>query len=187
MLAIKYSPQGDKFASGGADDMINLWSKDGELLVKIDGHSWINSLCWSIDGAHIFSASEDCTTRKWSIEGEERAVIRGHTKAVTSLCLSPDGCHLFTASRDRSVRILDLEANQLVGEPLLHDDELLALAISSDGQYVASAGLDKKVYVWSLETALKWDGDKLRVRIYNAVVRFFLILRVRMMAMHGPM
>jgi WD40 repeat protein len=37
----------------------------------------------------------------------------------------------------------------------LHDDEVLAVAMSPDGKCIASAGLDKKIYVWSLETALE--------------------------------
>ncbi|KAG1808932.1 WD40-repeat-containing domain protein [Suillus subaureus] len=89
----------------GEDDMIRVWSKDGELLIEFEGHdSWVMSLCWSKDGAYIFSASLDNTVRKWqSIDGKELVVIRGHTKPVESLCLSPDGCHLLSASDDYSV------------------------------------------------------------------------------------
>ncbi|OAX31409.1 hypothetical protein K503DRAFT_787843, partial [Rhizopogon vinicolor AM-OR11-026] len=63
-----------------------------------------------------------------------------------------------------SVRIWDLKTNQQAGEPLLHDDHLLALAISSDGQYIASAGLDKKICLWSIEAALEKGGDQVRER-----------------------
>ncbi|KAG2337199.1 WD40 repeat-like protein [Suillus weaverae] len=66
---IKYSPQSDKFASGG-DDNIHVWSKDGELLIEIKGHDyWVTSLCWSKDGAYIFSGSFDTTIRKWQSIG----------------------------------------------------------------------------------------------------------------------
>ncbi|KAJ8597763.1 WD40 repeat-like protein, partial [Rhizopogon salebrosus TDB-379] len=171
--AVKYSPQGDKFASCGRDDVIRVWSKDGKLLIEIKGHDksvW--SLCWSKDGAYIFSGSRDMTIRKWSINGIELVVLRGHTNIVTSICLSPDERHLVSASGDCSVRIWDLETNQQVGNPLLHDDELLALAIPSDGRYIASAGLDKKIYVWSFEAALRDGGDfdQVRVFLYFAVV-----------------
>jgi WD40 repeat protein len=54
--------------------------------------------------------------------------------------------------------------------PLLHDDQLLAIAIPSDGRYIASAGLNKKIYVWSFEAALKQSGNQARVRAYIAVV-----------------
>jgi hypothetical protein len=156
---IKYSPQGDKLASGGQDDMIRIWSKDGELLIEIEGHdNWVTSLCWSKDGAYIFSGSYDCTIRKWqSIDGEQLVVFHGHTQIVTSICLSTDGCHLVSASVDYSVRIWDLETNQQIKDPLWHDDCVSAVAMSSDAQYLASAtfGLGAKVYVWNLEAVLK--------------------------------
>ena len=57
-----------------------------------------------------------------------------------------------------------------MGDPLLHDDELLAVAIPSDGRYIASAGLDTKIYVWSFEAALRHGGDQVRVFLYVAVV-----------------
>jgi WD40 repeat protein len=88
------------------------------------------------------------TIRKWqSIDGKELVVLRGHTSSIRSVCLSPDERHLVSASSDCSVRIWDLNANEQVGHPLLHDDELWALSIPSDGRYIASAGLDKKIYV----------------------------------------
>jgi WD40 repeat protein len=140
-----------------------VWSKDGELLIEIKGHDlWVTSLCWSKDGAYIFSGSADDTIRKWqSIDGKELVVIRGHTNPVTSLCLSPDGSHLISASDDCSVRIWDLETNQQVGDPLWHDDGVDAVTMSSDGQYFASAisGPYAKIYVWSLEAALKRPSD----------------------------
>jgi WD40 repeat protein len=111
------------------------------------------------------------TIRKWqSIDGKELVVLRGHTRAVRSIFLSPDERHLFSASEDCSVRIWNLKTNQQVGDPLLHDDELLAIAIPSDGRYIASAGKDKKVYVWSFEAALKQSGDQVRMRVCNATV-----------------
>jgi WD40 repeat protein len=172
VYAVKYSPRGDKFASCGSDRVIRVWSKDGKLLIEIKGHDGsVRSLCWSKDGAYIFSGSGDMTIRKWqSIDGKELVVLRGHTSYIRSICLSPDERHLVSASQDCSVRIWDLKTNVQVGDPLLHDDELLALAIPSDRRYIASAGKDKKVYVWSFEAALKQSGNQVRVRAYIAVV-----------------
>jgi WD40 repeat protein len=153
---VKYSPQGDKFISGG-DGPICVWSRNGKLLIEIKGHdSVVTSLCWSKDGAHIFSGSYDDTIRKWrAIDGKELVVLRGHTNIVGSLCLTPDGHYIVSASHDYSVRIWDLKINQAVGGPLLHDDEVFTVAMSPDGKYIASAGPDTKIYVWSLEAALE--------------------------------
>ncbi|KAJ8593367.1 WD40 repeat-like protein, partial [Rhizopogon salebrosus TDB-379] len=162
VFVVKYSPQGDTFASGGENNMIRMWSKDGELLIEIRGHDdLVLSLCWSKDGQRIFSGSADHTIRKWrSIDGGELAVLRGHTNGVTSLCLTPDERHLVSASSDCSVRIWDLKTDQQVGDPLWHDDELRALVIFPDGHCFASAGLDHKIYIWSLEAALKHGVDQ---------------------------
>ncbi|OAX32771.1 WD40 repeat-like protein [Rhizopogon vinicolor AM-OR11-026] len=161
VFAVKYSPQNDKFVSGGMDKIIRVWSKDGEMLMEIKGHcESVKSLCWSNDNAHIFSGSgsPDCTIRKWRlIDGMELVVLRGHTSIVTSLCLCPNACHLVSASRDCSIRIWDLKTNQSVGNPLLHDDELCALAMSADGKYIATAGSDAKIYLWSFDVALGGD------------------------------
>jgi WD40 repeat protein len=146
-----------------------MWSKDGELLIEMEGHdSWVTSLCWSKDGAYIFSGSHDCTIRKWqTIDGEQLVVFHGHTQVVNSVCLSSDGCNLVSASVDYSVRIWDLETNQQIGDPLWHDDHVSAMAMSSDGRYFASAmyGPTAKVYVWNLEAVLK-RARCIGVRVY---------------------
>ncbi|KAG2741882.1 WD40 repeat-like protein [Suillus brevipes Sb2] len=156
VYAVKYSPQGDKFISGG-QGAICVWSRNGKLLIEINGHDeGVTSLCWSKDGAYIFSGSFDDTIRKWrSIDGKELVVLRGHTNNVRSLCLTPNERYIVSASDDYSVRIWDLKTNQAVGDPLLHDDEVSTVAMSSDGTFIVSAGLDKKIYVWNLEAALE--------------------------------
>ncbi|KIK31851.1 hypothetical protein CY34DRAFT_814491 [Suillus luteus UH-Slu-Lm8-n1] len=167
VVAVKYSPQGDKFISGG-NGTICVWSRDGKLLIKIKGHDdAVMSLCWSKDGAHIFSGSADHTIRKWrAIDGKELVVLRGHTNAVTSLCLTPNERYIVSASHDCSVRIWDLKTNQAVGDPFLHDNEVWTVATSADGTFIASAGIDKRIYIWSLEAAL----ERHQVGVFCALV-----------------
>ena len=188
VYAVKYSPQSDKIASGGDDSMIRVWSKDGKLLIEIKGHdNSVNSLCWSKDGAHIFSGSADGTIRKWQlIDGKEVFVLRGHTRPVTSICVSSDQCHLVSASLDYSVRVWNLKTNHQVGESLLHDDQLLTVVLSSDGRCIASAGLDKKIYIWSLAVALKQAGGQVRAHIAISLARSLISNRLCVMAMHSP-
>jgi WD40 repeat protein len=190
VFAIKYSPQGDKFISGG-NGAICVWSRDGKLLMEIKGHDdVVMSLCWSKDGARIFSGSGDCTIRKWrAIDGKELVVLRGHTNPVRSLCLTPNESYIVSASIDCSVRIWDLKTNQAVGDPLLHDDQVFVVAMSPDGKYVASAGLDNKIYVWSLEAALDRHGrDQVGVLcalVFQCPFLMVLSFRVQMMAMQN--
>jgi hypothetical protein len=163
---IRYSPQSDKFASGGDDNIISVWSTNNELLIEIKGHeATVRSLRWTKDSAHIFSSSSDTTIRKWrSIDGEELFVLQGHKRSVRALCLMKDERHLISASIDCSVLIWDLNVNKPVGKPLLHDYKLFTLAMSPDEKYITSAGADANIYVWSLEAALnhtdnEYSGD----------------------------
>jgi len=72
--------------------------------------------------------------------------------------------------------------------PLLHDDELLTVVLPSDGRYIASAGLEKKINIWSLEAALKQAADQAQVRAHIAMylARSLISHRLCVMAMHSP-
>jgi len=72
--------------------------------------------------------------------------------------------------------------NQQVGNPLLHDGEVRALVVSSDGQYLMSAGFEKEIYVWSLQAALNGSDN---VRHYYYLLNIPSDLPC-VMAMHSP-
>ncbi|KAF8839721.1 Rnu3ip2 protein [Paxillus ammoniavirescens] len=96
---------------------------------------------------------------------------RGHRLSITSAVATENAQHLFTASKDGTINKWDLRtgsktatfykqrldpkgkgkerANPLEAEG--HTDEVLALAVSSDGEYLASGGRDRKLGVWDAE------------------------------------
>jgi WD40 repeat protein len=106
---LKYSPQADKFASSGEDN-IHVWSKDGKLLIEIKG--LLGDVVVLVQGWCV-SGSRDYTDRKWQM------VKNFHTKAVTSIRVSPNESHLVSASADYSVCIWNLRTNRRVGSPPL--------------------------------------------------------------------
>ena len=80
----------------------------------------------------------------------------------------------------------NLKTNQQVGDPFLHDDGLLTVVLFPDGRYIASAVADKKIYIWSLEAALKQASDQVRAHIVISLVRSLISNRLCAMAMHSP-
>ncbi|KAI0061168.1 WD40 repeat-like protein [Artomyces pyxidatus] len=97
---------------------------------------------------------------------------RGHRFSVTSAVASEDGRYLFTSGKEGSIIKWDLRSgSRLKTFPKLHPgktkgkgkekasvtdvpghtDEVLTLALSGDGKYLASAGKDRKVGVWDVE------------------------------------
>ncbi|TDL20663.1 WD40 repeat-like protein [Rickenella mellea] len=92
---------------------------------------------------------------------------KGHRLPVTAAVASSDAKLLFTASKDGSIVKWDLHSGKQAtvfrkvrtegkgkgkekanDEIQGHTDEVLALAISDDGRFLASGGKDRKVVVW---------------------------------------
>lgn len=91
---------------------------------------------------------------------------RGHRLSVTSAVASDDAKNFFTAGKEGSIIKWDLssgkntavfykirpETSKGKGKEKVdvegHTDEVLALALSSDGKYLASGGKDRRVGIW---------------------------------------
>lgn len=107
---------------------------------------------------------------------------RGHRLSLTSAVASESGSYLFTAGKEGSIIKWDLstgsklsifhkvrpplkqskgkhkaQAHDLV-EVKGHTDEVLALALSGDGKYLASGGKDRRVGVWDVEKGVWVKG-----------------------------
>ncbi|KAJ6597528.1 WD40-repeat-containing domain protein [Mycena vulgaris] len=100
---------------------------------------------------------------------------RGHRFSVTSAVAAESGKHLFTSGKEGSIIKWDLTSGKKLaifhkvrpppgasakkgkakgfGDPAVegHTDEVLALALSGDGKYLASAGKDRRLGVWDVE------------------------------------
>lgn len=84
---------------------------------------------------------------------------RNHAEAV---CGSPDGQSLAVGSKDGFVEIYDWNSGKLrmdlkyqrEGLFLMHDDAVLSLDFSSDGDMLVSASQDGKIKVWRVDTGV---------------------------------
>ena len=105
--------------------------------------------------------------------------MRGHRQTVTAAVVSKDGKYLFTSGKEGSIIVTNLSnrkqahvfrkirkeknAAESKGKGKQkatldshgHTDEILALAVSDDGKYLASGGKDRKLVVWDLEK-MQW-------------------------------
>ncbi|KAA1474455.1 WD40 repeat-like protein [Dentipellis sp. KUC8613] len=112
-----------------------------------------------------------------SLDPEEAPLVlrtRGHRFSVTSAVASEDGKFMYTSGKEGSIIKWNLHTGtKLATFPKLrpdkgkgkgkgkekagpddlpgHTDEVLALALSDNGKYLASAGKDRKVGVWDVE------------------------------------
>lgn len=105
----------------------------------------------SPDGTHALTASFDNSVGYWTLSGDEVIWLEGHTAAVKTVLFLDDG-RAASGGDDFAVEIWDLatgtQAHRLEG----HKGQVNGLAVSPDGETLASAAWDGAVRLWNART-----------------------------------
>ena len=67
VLAVAWSPNGQRIASGSGDKTVQVWdAATGDIVFTYHGHTkGVEAVAWSPDGQRIASASNDDTVQVW--------------------------------------------------------------------------------------------------------------------------
>jgi WD40 repeat protein len=177
ILAVAYSPDGRRLATGGADATIRLWDPEAQRTEhRLPGHTGgVKALAFRGDGQLLVSGSADGTVRLWDVAtGACRRTLAVGGK-VNSLALSPDGrtIALTTHIEDR-VEVWDVDSGRQQFALWTYEEgkERLSYAawnivrFSPDGsQIYATDNAGEGVVVWDVATR------KIRKLPHDQVVR----------------
>ncbi|MFM9964921.1 MAG: hypothetical protein ACKV2Q_27275 [Planctomycetaceae bacterium] len=169
---LEISTDGSWVASGGSDGRVSLWDAKSGTATRswTDSPGEIADVGLSADGRIVAAACSDKFVRWWSAESPDPPVAAIEKKPATPnqpAVTKPDG-------------------NNVAPKPvkpkngLEHPDLVLSVAVTLDGQFVATGGKDKLVRVWELATGLiveKHDGAKdavVEVRFLEGDKRLFI-------------
>jgi WD40 repeat protein len=104
VLSFAVNKEGD-IASAGRDAELHFKDSSGQDIVQVRGHDRrVNSIAWSVDGALLFSVSDDGLIKSWSPDGELIGVYRGHKGIVSAIAVFEDGRRFASASSDGTVK-----------------------------------------------------------------------------------
>ncbi|MEQ8785054.1 MAG: c-type cytochrome domain-containing protein [Pirellulaceae bacterium] len=157
--AVAVSPDRSRIALGYADNSIKLWpapqpeAEGPTAPLSLAGHTAkVNSLCFSSDGSHLVSASEDKTVRVWNTsDGQLTGRIDAPTQlsAVTTLAFPAPAAPVEAPSAAPTPAETTPSA-----ETGSSDAEAAVEAPIPTVDHVATGGADNLIRLWRLPTEL---------------------------------
>jgi WD40 repeat protein len=158
--SLDISPDGQRLASGGQDRLVKVWNaRTGARALSLAGHSApVLSVAYNPTGTRIASASGTYSPATGYVPGEAKVwdaetgkplfTVSEAAKGFNSVAFSPDGKRLACGGRE-IVAIVDADKGQQLTSFHAHDDAVVGLSFSPDGQFLASVSPDKTVKVWN--------------------------------------
>lgn len=158
VAAAASTPDGASFATADAEGAIHLYDADGAKktnTLKVGGA--VNGLAFSADGVTLAAAVDETVggasvgvVRQWDAKsGKEMGRPLHVSTGVFGVAFKGKSTTLVVAGKDNAVRAFDTKTGQ---EQLVlrgHMGWVRSVAVTPDGQAVASSGYDNSVKVWN--------------------------------------
>jgi dipeptidyl aminopeptidase/acylaminoacyl peptidase len=166
-MSAAFSPEGNRVITGSADGTARFWDarENSMPVVLFRQTQLVSSVGFSPDGRTAFAAAGD---KLYLIEvaSERQTIIKGHERGADGLlavAFTPDGRRVAIASGD-TARFWDAVSGE-ESAVLRHPDTVFSLAVSPDGDRIATGTYDGSVRVWDVRWVTQVRGDELRERV----------------------
>jgi WD40 repeat protein len=151
-----FFPDGDGFATVGAEGSVVLWRTAPSGLMTTLSKFPARSLAFSADGRLAAKGTWNGMIELVDVVNRSsvgQLTVGGHRGAVQGMAFSPDGTLLASIGQDNKILIWDIALRKTIGTPILWDGApLVSLRYSPDGRTIVIVADDGTVAMWDTAT-----------------------------------
>ncbi len=173
---VAFSRDGRLLATAARDSTARIWdARTGQTVFVLQGPSFdVTAVAFAPNGKTVATGCEDCTVRLWDLaSGRDFAVLHGHNESISALAFGPGGTWLASATGklgtgesnpadsfvssapfSAEVKVWDIERRKETMTLKGHTKTIMSLAVSPDGERLATASADSTVKIWELCTGV---------------------------------
>ncbi|MFM7888024.1 MAG: NB-ARC domain-containing protein, partial [Pseudanabaena sp.] len=160
VTCLGYSPQGDRLVTGSYDQSVKIWDvATGKCLDTLHKHT---NRVWSV-AFHpqenlVVSGGDDHGIKLWELQrGRCIKTLQGNSNAIYVIAHSSNQNLLASGHEDQTIKLWNVNINAPHAlEPDLqpfqvlrgHSDRILSVALSPNGQILASGSADRTIKLW---------------------------------------
>jgi len=161
IYAARFSPDGKRIASGGADKYLRTFDiATSTQIRRFEGHtSHVLGVAWKRDSQVIATAGADNTIKIWDAEtGDQQRTIEPFGRHVTAVSFIGETDNIVSACGDKLVRMHNAANGGLFRNLGGATTWLHAIAITPDSNVAAAGDAAGSVYLWNAN-----NGQQLKV------------------------
>jgi WD40 repeat protein len=161
VYAARFSPDGKRIASGGADKYLRTFDvASSQQIRRFEGHtSYVLGVAWKRDGQLLASAGADNTVKVWNAEtGDQQRTIETFRRHVTAVQFIGETDNIVTSCGDKQMRIHNAANGGQVRIFNTPTSWLHTVGATPDNAVAAAGDANGNVYLWNGN-----NGQQLRV------------------------
>ncbi len=154
ILSLSFGP-GDRLITSSRDGIVCLWSIKEGLLDRLHEMGDPREVIWHHDGKSVWVQGYSGLVQRFAIQNDKLQLLSStQGEAFSRTAISPDHLTYAKAGFGEGIEIRMLHNDKLLFQINGHRGTVRAIGFDSNASFMASAGSDGVVRVWSLQRAL---------------------------------